>query len=237
MGLAYEYLTFNGKSSRDFKVWISGSGIFDAPERDTENIEIPGRTGDLHIDKGRYKNMPITYPAFITEQWQRNFDGFKAYMLSQIGPQVLEDSYDPDHFRRAVYKSAIQPKMAPRNVAGEFNITFDCDPRRFLKSGQKSFSIESNVEIQNPTLFTALPLIRAYGTGQLVLNSVSVIVQTANVYTDIDCETQEAYKGSTNCNGNIVLSDDDFPVLNPGFNYISYNGFSAIEITPRWWTI
>ena len=33
-GIIEHYLTFDGKNSRDFGVWISGGGTFNAPARD-----------------------------------------------------------------------------------------------------------------------------------------------------------------------------------------------------------
>ena len=58
-------IVFNYKSLSDFGVYISGKRVFDAPERDTESIKIPGRNGELTVDNGRYNNLELTYPAFI----------------------------------------------------------------------------------------------------------------------------------------------------------------------------
>lgn len=234
MGLAYEYLTFNGKSSRDFEVWISGEGTFDAPERDVENISIPGRNGDLHIDNGRYKNMPITYPAFITSAFRHNFDAFKAYMLAQHGYKRLEDSYNPEYFRLAEYKNAISPKMSTLNRAGSFDIVFDCDPRRFLNSGESVEEFTTSGTINNPTLYDALPLMRVHGIGIISVGGTAIHVISNNDYIDIDCDIQEAYKGATSYNDNIKLADGDFPSLHGGINDVKLLGFtySAPNSTP-----
>lgn len=237
MGLIYEYFVYDGKSSEDFKVRISGGGTFDSPQRDVETISVPGRNGDLHIDKGRFNNIPITYDAFIFDDFAQNYPAFKAFLNSKRGYKRLEDSYHPEYFRRAIYRDELSPKMSTRNMAGTFAITFDCDPRCFLKKGEEVLDVLDGQTIKNNTLFPAKPLIRAYGTGIIVVNDVSVRVTTADGYTDIDCELQEAYKGTTNCNGNIVLDDGVFPELVPGQNLISYSGFSAVQIKPRWWTI
>ena len=90
--------------------------------------------------------------------------------------------------------------------------------------------------MKNPTMYTALPLIKAYGTGTLTISGISVTVTTASEYTDIDSEIEEAYKGSTSCNMNIILSNGEFPKFQPGINTVSFTGFSRLEITPRWWT-
>lgn len=235
MGLAYEYLTFDGKSSRDFDVWISGTGTFDAPRRDVSAVAVPGRNGALHIDNGRFENIEIIYPAFIVGDFRRKFDAFKAYLLSRRGYKRLMDSYHPDYYRKAVYKDAIQPEMAPLNRAGSFDIKFDCDPRRFLVKGEKMRRLAA-ATLKNPTQYQALPVIRVYGTGTLTVGSVRVAVNSASQYTDIDSEIQEAYKGSTNCNNNITLTDGAFPVLEPGDNVISFTG-GDVYIKPNFWTV
>jgi phage-related protein len=86
-------------------------------------------------------------------------------------------------------------------------------------------------------MYDAKPLIRAYGTGYFSISGIRVNINSANVYTDIDCELQEAYKGTINCNGNITLVNGEFPILKSGENLIVISGLSKIELTPRWWTI
>lgn len=235
MGVVYQYFTFNGKSSRDFEVWISGSGTFNAPRRDVESIAVPGRNGNLHIDNGRFDNIEITYPAFIVKAFRQNFDAFKAYMNAQSGYKVLRDSYHPEYYRKARFAGELQPEMTTLNREGTFDIVFDCDPRRFMISGEKLRQFTGET-IMNPTLFSSKPLIRVYGTGTLRVNDISVVISTADEYTDINSEIEEAYKGSVNCNGNITLTDGEFPVLKSGSNSISYTG-NRIDIAPNWWTV
>ena len=69
MSARRQYFIFDGVSSKDFGVYISGSGTFDGAERDVSTVEIPGRNGELTLDNGRYKNRSMKYPAFI----YRNF--------------------------------------------------------------------------------------------------------------------------------------------------------------------
>lgn len=240
MGVVYEYFTFDGKSSRDFNVWISGGNTFNAPNRDTDSISVPGRNGDLHFDNDRFSNIEIVYPAFITRHFKHNFDAFKDYMLSKRGYKRLEDTYDGEHYRLACYKSGLNPSMTPRNLAGSFEIAFDCDPRRFLKKGERTVSLSSRsrtYSFLNPTNFEAYPLFRAYGTGTLTVGGVSISITAADGYTDIDCDIQEAYKGTVSRNAYLTLTDGKFPTLPAGKTDISFTGFSSVDFTPRWWTI
>lgn len=232
-----QYFMFDGKSSRDFAVWINGSGVFKSPERDIKTIQIPGRNGNLTIDNGRYLNMEVRYPAYISENFKQNYDAFKAWMESRRGYKRLADSYHPDHYRRARFKGPLEPEMGALNRYGTFDIVFDCDPRQFLKDGEKTEDFTSSGFIMNPTHFEALPLMRVYGTGTVTIGSMAVTINSADVYTDIDCELQEAYKGSVNCNGNITLGSGEFPRLKEGSNNIYLSGVSKVELIPRWWTI
>jgi len=237
MGLVYEYLTFAGKSSEDFRAHISGSGTFISPKRNVENISIPGRNGDLHIDNGKYDNIQITYPAFITDNFRENYEALKAFLLSRTGYEELADSYHPDNFRIARFIGDLNPQMSTLNRAGSFELSFDCDPRFFLKNGKEIVTISGSGQIYNRTLYASKPLIRAYGTGTLTIAGTSVQITSANSYTDIDCDAQEAYKGNANCNGNIILTNGKFPEIPPGLISISLSGLTKIEITPRWWTV
>lgn len=231
------YLTFGKINTKNFNAFVSGESTFVTAERDIEVIPIPGRNGTLSVDNGRFHNVSIVYPCFIVDSFRANYDALRAAFLSESGYNKLIDTYDPDHYRRARCTAAIDPEMTQLNRHGKFDLAFDCDPRRFLVSGDKVVTFSANGSIKNPTLYNALPFIRAYGTGYFEISGVRMTITSANTYTDIDCELQEAYKGSTNCNGNITLNNGEFPKLIPGVNQVTISGLSRIELSPRWWTI
>ena len=79
------YFVFGNRSSRDYALYISGDGTYDAPERDYDEIEIPGRSGNLILDNHRYKNITVKYDAFIKDDFDVNFAGFRSYLLSLHG--------------------------------------------------------------------------------------------------------------------------------------------------------
>lgn len=231
------YLTFGKINTKNFNAFVSGESTFVTAERDIEVIPIPGRNGTLSVDNGRFHNVSIVYPCFIVDSFRANYDALRAAFLSESGYNKLIDTYDPDHYRRARCTAAIDPEMTQLNRHGKFDLAFDCDPRRFLVSGDKVVTFSANGSIKNPTLYNALPFVRAYGTGYFEISGVRVTITSASTYTDVDCELQEAYKGSTNCNGNITLNNGEFPKLIPGVNQVTISGLSRIELSPRWWTI
>lgn len=44
---ARQYLSFAGKSSKDFLLYLSGPGVYDSPAADVESTSVPGRNGDI----------------------------------------------------------------------------------------------------------------------------------------------------------------------------------------------
>lgn len=231
------YFRYDDINSSDFNVFISGEATYKTPARDVETIEIPGKNGTLSIDNKRFYNVPIIYPSFIVQDFRANYTALKAQMMSKSGYKKLTDTYDPEHYRKARFNSEITPEMDQLNRHGKFELVFDCDPRRFLKSGERVTTFMSAGAIKNPSMYSALPLMRVYGAGTVAINGISFTITNASEYTDIDCEAQEAYKGSVSCNGNIELTDGVFPSLDKGVNNITMTGVTRVDLTPRWWTI
>lgn len=228
------YFIFNGKSSADFGVWISGSGTFDAPARDITTETVPGRNGLVTFDNGRFENTELTYPAFISRRFQPRVDGFRAWLLSQRGYLRLEDTYHPDEYRLAMYRGGFSVNVATRNLAGTFDITFNCKPQRFLKSGEPFIDCASGAVLNNPTWYDALPLIVCSGNGTITINGTTMTISNNTGQIYIDCDIQDAYLGSVNKNNMIT---PDFFKLVPGDNEITYDGVTDVQIMPRWWTI
>lgn len=233
------FLVYNGKKLRDYGLYISGEGVFDAPLRDTDEVEVPGRNGKLTIDNGRYKNITIKYPAFIAREFKYRVEALRNYLLTQSGYVRLEDTYHPDQFRLAKISNEFKVKPIAELYAGKFDLSFDCYPQRFLKIGDQAIEIAAATTIFNDQLTEALPLIRAYGTGSFSVGGIAIQITSASGYTDINCELQECYKDSlaTNCNGNVVLTNGRFPSLKPGDNAITLSGITKLEIKPRWWIL
>lgn len=236
-------LWFNGRCSKHFGLMITGAGAYNAPERDIENIAVAGRNGDLTRDNGRYKNIPVSYPAIVFPDFAKNADAVRGWLLSAVGYQRLEDDYNPDYFRMAQFKGPISFDVTALSRAGETTLTFDCKPQRFLKAGEIPVIMESEGMIRNPTLFPALPLITVYGTGPIALTVGSTVVgiQSLEDHICLDSDTQNAYRvgdGGVLENKNGTIYAQDFPVLAAGENTISWTGdLTKIEIIPRWWTL
>lgn len=225
-------IVYNGRNLYDFGCRVASGTVGNSPERVVETVEVPGRNGTLTIDGGRFRNNTLTYHCYIKENISQNIQGLRAYLLAQSGYKRLEDTRNPEEYRLARYINGFTIDQWDR-VGGAFDLVFDCDPRRFLKTGEDV--IDTPTILMNPTEFKAKPLLRAYGTGSIALNDYTITITNADTYTDIDLETMNAYKGSTNKNSFVSIPDG--AGFEPGENNISLSGITKLEITPKWWTI
>lgn len=235
--MSRQWLNFDNTDLRDFGLYISGTNVYSSPQRAYNEIIIPGRNGALLGSERRVENIELTYPAFIYDSLRHNVANLRAFLLSRVGYKKLFDSYNPKEFRMAYYAGGLEVVPTIRLDAANFDLTFICKPERYLASGLKTVSLSADGTIVNPTLFDAKPLLRVYGTGSINVNGVTITINETDTYMDIDCEIMEAYKGSTIMNYAIEVDSVYFPVLSPGENVIDLTGVTAVDITPRWYTL
>lgn len=176
-GAIYKALKFDNVSSRTYGVYITGEAVYNAPKRDVEMITIPGRSGTFALDNGRFENIEVTYPAGIYADTEADFrqaiSDFRNFLCSRKGYVRLSDEYNPGEYRMAVYKSGLDVDPAMLR-AGEFTITFDCKPQRWLTSGETAVTVTDGDTLTNPTLFEASPLLEATGNGAIEFNGYEI---------------------------------------------------------------
>lgn len=175
----FKGLTFGGINSKDYGVYIEGESAFNAPQRDVELIEIPGRNGAYVHDMGRYSNIEVSYPAGLfghsESEFAEKISNFRNAICSKKGYQKLTDDYNPDEYRMGVYSSGLDVKPAILR-AGEFDLKFNCKPQRFLTSGDVPVSLDSGDTLTNPTLFESKPLIECKGYGDINLGDKTISI-------------------------------------------------------------
>ena len=206
--MAVNSIVFGGVDSADYGIYISGEGVFNAPKRDVEMIEIPGRNGAFALDKGRFENIEVAYPAFNFEPgdyntFVKNLSDFRNAICSLKGYQRLTDSFHPNEYRMAVYRDGLEVKPIKYNTASEFEITFDCKPQRWLTSGETKQTIANSGDtITNPTLFDASPLLEVEGYGEISLNGHEIEL-TNETLGEVELFTQKTYASSAAATYNI----------------------------------
>ena len=199
-GAIYKSLIFDGEYSRTYGVYITGEAVYNAPERDVEMITIAGRSGSFALDNGRFENITVTYPAGIFADNETDFaqaiSDFRNFLCSKQGYCRLEDEYNPNEYRMAIYKSGLEVDTAQMR-AGEFNITFECKPQRWLTSGETAVTVANNGTLTNPTLFESSPLLQVWGDGTLVVNGYEVELESVVLGEIILQDSTQAYQTKT----------------------------------------
>ena len=213
-----KYFIFNGKKSSDFDVWASGLNIFHSPERRIERIQVPGRNGELLIEDGSFENTELLFKdCFIPRHFSENFTNLSNYLNRQKGYQRLELSWLPDEYRLAAFHGDIEASMKNWDGMGKFDLTFNCKPQRFLKSGEEPIYI---IPLVNGVKTTQLVSFQQYGT---VIKLIKIPASGSVTFkiNYLDSATQE------------VVSVTLGTVTEVGWTYVFEQDFPAFD----WWQI
>ena len=238
-------IIFNGIPSTNYGIHVETPPVYATPERDYEVVHIPGRNGDLVIDKGSYQNVTRKYSISVGEI-DGNFTtlaaGVSEWLHSASGYARLEDSYESDYFRLAYYVADVEMENL-FHQAGKMLIEFNCKPARFLKAGERAVPFTTDGSISNPTFQKSFPKLTVVvsGSGTLTIGDQTITISglTNSTRMVIDSELQDVYEeGSlTNLNSKVSFSDG-FPLLSPGVNTITFTGsITSVEVIPRWWIL
>jgi len=232
--------------------------IYEFPSRRISTVEIPGRNGDIIIDKRSFNNAVREYNIGSVSADSSFIEKARAivdWLSSVSGYAKLEDSYEPDYFRLAMYRSGGQlPNFYDKATA--INVKFECKPQRFLNTGetQQSIVVDGTFkEILNSTGYIALPEILVENgfltievkhgeTEALATDStvITLLVGAPSENITIDSELQDAYTQSAFINGFISVSNG-FPKLYPGKNWIkiagNVNSTTIVKVKTRLWVL
>lgn len=228
----HESLIVNGKDLHDFGVYLTNAGVYQMPERDVEEIEIPGKNGTVQFSKNRYKNVKVTYPCGLPMTFHDNFNSLISFLGSQKGYCRLEDTFFPEFYREGSFYSQISPRVSANGRIGTFTLEFNCKPQRWLKEGEEPIEIQSTGMILSPCYEDCNPFITIYEPGAVSINGVSITVDSLNDsdYAIIDCDLKNVYNNNGSLNS---VSHGEFPALHPGENEIETT--AKADIVPRWW--
>lgn len=178
-------IIFGGIDSADFGIYISGEGVFNAPKRDIEMIDVPGRNGEIAIDQGRWENIEVIYPAFNYEPDMESFrqalSDYRNAICSKAGYQRLTDTFHPDEYRMAIFTDVFSVNPIKYNTAARFDLKFNAKPQRWLISGETPISVADGDTLTNPTPYDASPLIAVEGYGTIEFNGYQIELDDAEM--------------------------------------------------------
>lgn len=239
-------IVYNGISSEEFGILVEHPPGYPFPERDVTIAHVPGRNGDIIFDNGSYQNVDVEYELAIPtlkERFEVMANKMIEWLHSSNKYARLEDSYEPEYFRKALYiEDGTIKALFNSNIrgAGRIKVKFNCKPQRFLKLGEEPWEVTSqNFILRNPTGFVSKPIIEVYGTGSgnVYISGQTVEITDINNITTINSDIMDCYSGTQNWNSKVVLHNG-FPTLKVGESEFTFDGgVTSLRVTPNWWTL
>lgn len=241
---------YKGKRAQNMGIELCESIILSEAVPKIETISIPGKNGDVQIWDGSYENRTIKAKCYLLRHAiDRGISSINSWLISEPGYFRFEDTADPKHFMIARARSGIS-KQIKASVMASFELKFDADPRRFLKTGERRIKLWGTVgapfKVYNPTEYPSYPLLEitvergatytiGIGGGKLYLRIADDEVSTRIYY---DTETDRAYDESGR-EVNYLAASEGLVRLLPGENeiFISSNKGGTLDLIPRWWEI
>jgi phage-related protein len=228
-----------------YGIEVDGIDQWVKPERDTTSIHVPGRSGDLIIDNGCWKNVPITYHCHIKDGWETHFKDFvkNLYQLQGGYFSLVYDSEIPGNnvggYRMAEFKGGITPNIWDAMHSGVFDLTFNCKPLLYVGGSVSADFSHENVTktFDNPYGMTAIPklqIVEAYAGARIYINGgyeagtwVIDVAPHSQDFIEIDCELETiiAYdemdeEHAVDASSLVTITPDEdaayaFPALSP----------------------
>lgn len=203
-------LTLNGKEL-DPKIFkVEHLPDFTIPERDRQTIHVEGRSGDIVIDGGSYKNITRTYSVSFGASGSADF----ADKVSQIskwldieGYGELRDTYENEYYRLAFPSGAPKVSSILNGRMGKVQLDFSCVPKRFLMYGKDGFKwAKSMFETVEPFSKGDVD-----GDGRVTPTDAGLALKAAVETIELDGSTSEphtaAWAADYDSNGRIRAED------------------------------
>jgi phage-related protein len=234
---ALDFFEYQLRKSSDFGIMILGKHQSSGPQRDLIFISVPGRSGDLTQDNGRFMNYEDTYTIGIApiegKSEEEQIAQIRSWLQSSYTYGRLIDSRYPSYYRKAVCTNSVDIQ-GDLSDFGQASVVFNCKPFRYRIDGDATKTLTAPGILANPEQWESEPYIKISGSGDITIhiNDQSLIVKAIGDYIEIDSELQSAHREMQLMNSHLY---SEFPVLNRGDNQISWEGsVSKIEIVPRW---
>ena len=127
--------TFNGHSSEEFGIRIERFPDLNRSERKYRSASVAGRNGNIYQMQNAWEEVTVSYQIFAGERAAgaavTDFTDIVEWLNSADDYAVLTDSYDPAHYRLAVFVDDLDIE-SEWHTFGKATIKFRCRPQRYL---------------------------------------------------------------------------------------------------------
>lgn len=230
------HFTLDGIDSRSKGIYQMEPLEIMAAEEKVDFVNVPGRNGDLTIKKGGFYDIETDMECYI-----KNIDDIgKAYEFMS-GSKKMVLSTNPKRAYKVTFVGVPQAGRLTRGLAAwPITVPIRLKPFRYFEPEPEAIIItKNNEEIQNPGTHESSPRIKIEGSGDIRLMIGTQVMEFAGIEEGliIDSDLMNCYSldGITRIFDDEKIDIDEFPVIKPGANYISWTGsVNKITILPRW---
>lgn len=245
------YFKYGESNSKRFGMKILNDFKYRIPEKDISYEEVPAVNGDIIVSQERYKNIELEFHCRLFKPPEfRSLDqeatAISKWLNSQNDYSLLYFTKRPSYYYEAFFDGQSELERE-NNDKGEITIKFNCLPFVLRQEGLNYFNVEEQLELDNPDVFEARPIIKITpnnftGALNFSINSKNFTLNIANgtnpIFIDSREKYQRVYQNTTLLNKYFTGPNYNFPVLNTGKNVIKVpNQTVKFEIKPNWRTL
>lgn len=217
------YFIWNSENSLDNKIIVNKLPDIERPKERVEKIIVPERHGYLTQSDNTYEGTIKTVECTLD-----NGDiNYINKWLTGNGEVTFSNEADKKYKANIINSIPFSEVIPSLN---EFIAVFDCQPFKYKLNEEIITIVSNNSTIYNEGTFQSEPIIKIYGSGDIIIsiNGEGISMKNVDEYVTIDSVLKDCYKDDMLKNGDMI---GDFPILNPGENMISFSGnVSKIDI-------
>ncbi|MFT8399190.1 hypothetical protein [Schleiferilactobacillus harbinensis] len=240
-------IAWQGESSQGLGLtMIYGDNQWGGANYSSTLTQIPGYSAASISPNGRYDNISQVFgfqkqtatPLLEVAQLSRDVSQW-LFPTDPTNYKKLIIDASPDYYYMAV-PTTISEFAVQVRTAISFSVTFSLVPYAYETGSDKYQAVRDGLVINNPRLYSALPLwhVKGTGNGSFVLNGVTYNFLGLNGDLYVDSDTEEVYDAANNYQPSMVQFDNyAFPVLTTGKNTFGTLTNITLEVMPRWRTL
>ena len=231
-----------GVDSDTIKTYIQDRPLIEAPLRRTSWKSAYGVDGEIPFDEGAYEDTSLELTLAVggddligdRQRVVDLFDGRGSFveMIPYFDPTKIYrvKASEPIQFENKFYYGNAQAAQ----------VTLRVKPYKYLIEDGTVTTTSKTLTMNNPTNYTAQPIIRLKGTGvvKIVVNNQEFNIRELPGDIVLHSERYLAYRESSNgilTPANDKVTSRDYPLLEPGINNIEIIGsVTEVTIEPRW---
>lgn len=227
-----DWFEWNGVMSTVYGIHVITQPGISFPDEKIEFSEVPGRNGALGI---RFGDSVFSDQNLSIQCFADDINDLKAFSSYLRGTGKLRLASRPNGYFKATLVDAINfSQLNPDETYQGLTVNFRLEPFLYSLSDVPVTLVNNPSTILNPGDVYCQPKFTIHCTGNVtvVINGETIDITGTSNSTDtslvIDSEAQECMNVDETAFVNSRVSLDEFPVLDPGTNEISWSGEGTV---------